>query len=76
MFAGIFVVIYRSRNRFAGADDWTAEQDREWREMLARMDNIERPDFSERTLSSIVRRPLSVASRSRTTNDGRLTSDI
>jgi hypothetical protein len=34
MFAGIFVVIYRSRNRFNGAADWTAEQDREWRELL------------------------------------------
>jgi hypothetical protein len=34
MFAGIFVVIYRSRNRFNDAADWTPERDREWREML------------------------------------------
>jgi hypothetical protein len=34
MFAGIFVVIYRSRDRFNGSADWSAEQDRELREML------------------------------------------
>src|SRR5271157_1856529 len=40
MFAGIFVVIYRSRNRFNGAAGWTAERDREWLEMLMRMDRV------------------------------------
>jgi hypothetical protein len=63
MCAGIFVVIYRSRNRFCGAADWTAEQDWELREMLARMNGIERPDLRERSLPSVVHGPLSVASR-------------
>ena len=40
MCSGIFVVIYRSRNRFCGAADWTAEQDCELREMLIRMDRV------------------------------------
>jgi hypothetical protein len=39
MFAGIFVVIYRSRNRFNGAADWTAERDREWRELLQEVES-------------------------------------
>jgi hypothetical protein len=75
MFAGIFVVIYRSRDRFSGSPDWSAELDREWREMLAQMDSFERPDLPEGSLSSVVRSPLSVASRPRTTNDGPLTTD-
>jgi len=50
MFAGIFVVIYRSRNRFNGSAGWTAERDRELREMLIRMDRIEKPDPRERIL--------------------------
>ena len=50
MFGGIFIVIYRSRDRFNGSADWTAERDRELREMLLRMDRIERPDSRERTL--------------------------
>ena len=40
MCAGISVVIYRSRNRFSGAADWTAEQDWELREMLKRMERV------------------------------------
>ena len=55
MFAGIFVVIYRSRDRFNGSADWTAERDRELREMLLRMDRIEKPDPRERMLTSVVR---------------------
>jgi len=50
MFAGIFVVIYRSRDRFNGSADWTAERDRQLREMLLRMDRIEKPDPRERIL--------------------------
>ena len=50
MFAGIFVVIYRSRDRFNGAAGWTAERDREWLEMLMRMDRVEEPDPRERIL--------------------------
>ncbi len=50
MFGGIFIVIYRSRDRFNGSADWTAERDRELREMLLRMDGIERPDSRERIL--------------------------
>jgi hypothetical protein len=68
MFAGIFIVIYRSRNRFSGAVEWTAEQDREWREMLIRMDRVEDPDHRERTAPSVVRSQLSVASRLETTD--------
>jgi hypothetical protein len=68
MFAGIFVVIYRSRDRFNGEVDWTAERDRELREMLIRMDSIGSPDFRERTLPSVVRSRLSVASRPGTTD--------
>jgi len=63
MCAGISVVIYRSRNRFSGAADWTAEQDWELREMLDQMNGIERPDLGGRSLPSVVRSPLSVASR-------------
>jgi len=51
MFAGIFVVIYRSRDRFSGSADWSAERDRELREMLIRMDRIEKPDPPERMLT-------------------------
>jgi len=40
MCAGISVVIYRSRNRFCGAVDWSAEQDWELREMLVRMEEV------------------------------------
>ena len=40
MFAGIFVVIYRSRNRFSAAADWTPEQERELREMLMGMERF------------------------------------
>jgi len=63
MCAGIFVVIYRSRNRFCSAADWTAEHERELREMLARMNAIERPDPREGPLPSVVHSPLPVASR-------------
>jgi len=41
MFAGIFVVIYRSRNRFYDAADWTVEKDREWRAMLREVESQE-----------------------------------
>jgi hypothetical protein len=75
MFAGIFVVIYRSRNRFSGSAGWTAEQDRELREMLMRMESVERPDLQERTLPSVVRSPLSVVSRPATTGDWQRTTD-
>ena len=50
MFAGIFVVIYRSRDRFNGSAGWTAEPDWELREMLLRMDRIEKSDPRERIL--------------------------
>ena len=63
MCAGIFVVIYRSRNRFCGAADWTDEHDWELREMLDRMNGIEGPDLRGRSLPSVVRSPFSVASR-------------
>jgi len=63
MCAAIFVVIYRSRDRFCGAAVWTAEQDRELHEMLDRMNGIERPDFREGSLPYVVRSPLSMASR-------------
>jgi hypothetical protein len=63
MCAGIFVVVYRSRNRFCGATGWTTEQDWELREMFDRMSGIERPDLRGRSLPSVVRSPLSVASR-------------
>jgi hypothetical protein len=69
MFAGIFVVIYRSRNRFGALAGWTAEQDRELREMLMQMESVERPDLQERTLPSVVRGPLPVVSRPATTGD-------
>ena len=57
MFAGIFVVIYRSRDRFSGSADWSADRERELREMLIRMDRIEKPDPPERILTSVVRSP-------------------
>jgi len=63
MCAGISVVIYRSRERFCGAAAWPAEQAWELREMLHRMDGIERPDLRENSLPSVVRSPLSVATR-------------
>ena len=69
MCAGISVVIYRSRNRFCDAADWTPEQDRAWREMLVRTESIERPDLREMTLPSVVGRPSSVASRAGTTDN-------
>ena len=68
MCAGITVVIYRSRERFCGAADWPLEQDRELREMLHRMNGIERPDLRERSLPSVVHGPLSVASRPEATD--------
>ena len=49
MFAGIFVVIYRSRNRFVHSGEWTAEQDREVHEMFMRMDRVEEPGLQERS---------------------------
>ena len=69
MCAGISVVIYRSRERFCGAADWPAEQDWELREMLDRMNGIERPDLGERLLPSVVSSPLSVATRPGPTDD-------
>jgi hypothetical protein len=66
MCSGIFVVVYRSRNRFWGAADWTAEQDWELREMLHRMNDIEGP--GERSLPSIVHRPLSGTNRPQVTD--------
>jgi hypothetical protein len=68
MCAGIVVVIYRSRNRFNGAVEWAAGQDREWREILIRMDRDEKPDPRERILPSVVRSRLSVASHPGTTD--------
>ena len=68
MFAGIFVVIYRSRDRFNGSAGWSAERDRELHEMLIRMDRIEKPDPPERILTSVVRSRLSAASRPGTTD--------
>jgi len=68
MCAGISVVIYRSRDRFCGAADWPAEQDRELRDMLHRMNGIVRPDLRENFLTSVVRSPLSVASNPGTTD--------
>jgi len=56
MFAGIFVVIYRSRNRFNGVVEWTAEHDRDGREMLIRMDRVDVPEPRERILPSVVSR--------------------
>jgi len=41
MFAGIFVVIYRSRDRFNGATEWPAERDRELREMLRGVESLD-----------------------------------
>jgi len=41
MFAGIFVVIYRFRDRFNGATEWTAERDRELNEMLRGVESRE-----------------------------------
>ena len=61
MFAGIFVVIYRSRNRFYTAGAWTAEQDWELREMLMRLERVEQAEFRGGVLPSVVRGPLSVA---------------
>ena len=75
MFAGIFVVIYRSRDRFNGSADWSAEQERELREMLMQMESVERPDLQERTLPSVVRSPLSVANRPAATGDWQRTTD-
>jgi len=75
MFAGIFVVIYRSRDRFNGPAGWTAERDWELREMLMQMESVERPDVQERTLPSVVRSQLSVASRPATTGDWQRTTD-
>ena len=49
MFAGIFVVIYRSRNRFAGTGEWTADQDRELHQMFIRRDRVEEPGLRERS---------------------------
>ena len=40
MCAGIFVVIYRSRNRFCGSADWTAEHEWELHQMLIRMEGV------------------------------------
>jgi len=37
MCSGISVVIYRSRDRFRGATEWTPEQDRELRELFTQM---------------------------------------
>jgi len=38
MCSGISVVIYRSRDRFLGAAEWTPAEDRELRELLTHMD--------------------------------------
>jgi len=65
MCAGIFVVIYRSRNRFCGAD-WAPEQDRELRALLHGIEEIERP--GEKPLPSIAHSPLSVANRLQATD--------
>jgi hypothetical protein len=67
------VTSYHSQDRLSGAADRTAERSREWRKMLLRMDSIESADFRERTLPSVVRSQLSVASR--TGYNGPLTTD-
>ena len=75
MFAAIFVVIYRSRNRFYDAADWTDEQDREWREILMGMDSVERAEFRGRILPSVVRSPLCVVRGKPPLDNGPLTTD-
>jgi hypothetical protein len=66
MCSGIFVVIYRSRNRFFGAADWATEQDWELRDMLHRMNDIEGP--GERSLPSVVAPPSPLANRPEATD--------
>jgi len=62
MCSGIFVVIYRSRNRFRAAADWTSEPEWEMREMFRRMRGVETADYGDGSLPSTVRSPLPVAS--------------
>jgi hypothetical protein len=48
MCSGISVVIYRSRDRFLGAAEWSPERDWELRAMLTQMKDRENPDLQER----------------------------
>ena len=49
MCSGISVVIYRSRNRFLGAAEWSSEHDSELRAMLFDRKDLESPDPQERS---------------------------
>ena len=47
MCSGISVIIYRSRDRFLGAAEWSPERDRELRAMVSHMKEIEDTDPRE-----------------------------
>lgn len=52
MFGAIFVVIYRYRNRFNGADDWSAELDLELRDTLRPVEP-DSPEISEFPVAAV-----------------------
>ena len=49
MCSGISVIIYRSRDRFLGAAEWSPEHDCELRAMVTHMKDIENLDPQERS---------------------------
>jgi len=49
MCSGISVIIYRSRDRFLGAAEWSPEHDCELRAMVTQMKDIEISDPQERS---------------------------
>ena len=64
MCSGISVIIYRSRDRFLGAAEWSPEHDGELRAMVSPLKDIENTDPQERS-------PLSVGGNKLPEDNGR-----
>ena len=71
MCSGISVIIYRSRDRFLGAAEWSPEHDCELRAMATHMKAIENPDPQERSPLPVGGNKLPKVNGPRATDNGR-----
>lgn len=71
MCSGISVIIYRSRDRFLGAAEWSPEHDCELLAIVTHTKDIENLDPQERSPLSVGGNKLPKANGSRATDNGR-----
>jgi hypothetical protein len=71
MCSGISVIIYRSRDRFLGAAEWSPEHDSELRAMVTYLKDIENPDPQERSPLPVGGNKLPKDNGPRATDNGR-----